>query len=155
MVRGEPVLEAQLLAAPLAVARVGEGERLLAPPRGAARLALPGRVAASARPRVRLEDLRVRLVRPGALDGVAAGLADDDGAALVGGPRAAVVRVRAVLGAEHLAAAVAVEGQEVELVAVLPVAVRAQVRERLRAPPRHRLADASLDARLARESASS
>lgn len=71
------------------------------------------------------------------LDGVAAGLADDDGAALVRGARAAVVPVRPVLRAERLAAAVAVEGEEVELVAVLPVALRPQVRERLRAPPRH------------------
>lgn len=138
VVGGEPVLEAHLLAAPLAPACVGERERLLAPRHGAPRLALPRRVAPP-RPRVRLQHGGVVPAPvPGPpLDGVAAGLADDDGAALVRGARAAVVPVRPVLRAERLAAAVAVEGEEVELVAVLPVALRPQVRERLRAPPRH------------------
>lgn len=126
----EPVLEAHLPAAALAVLGVGEGELLPAPPRGAPGLALLARVAAP-RPHVRLQDLPLALPRNQPLDGVAAVRADDDGAALVRRLGAAVVPVGPVRGAEDLAAAVAVEGQEVELVAVRLVAVRAQVRERL------------------------
>jgi hypothetical protein len=116
------VLEAHLEAARLAVAGVGEGERLLAPPRGAPGLVLLGRVAAP-RARVRVEDGSVVLPRR-PLDGDAAGLADEDGAALVA--------VRPVHRAEHHAAAVAFERQEIQLVAAGVVAVRAQVRESLR-----------------------
>jgi len=140
VVRGEPVLEAHLDAASLALAGVAERERLLASPHGALRLALPRRVAAAARPRVRVQDLPVALRprhRRRPLDGVAAVRAHHDGAALVGGLGAAVVPVRAVRRAEEAAAAVALEGEEVELVAVGLVAVRAQVGERLRATTRH------------------
>jgi hypothetical protein len=73
---------------------------------------------------VRLQDLWVCRGTGDALDITSAGLVDDDVAALVGNARAAVVDVGPVLDEEDLAAAVAAEGQEAELVALLPVIVR-------------------------------